>query len=221
MIDWWPAQGYIIITAASQVPHFTIQISRNPMAELALGIASIGLTLIDDAIRVLQYFRLVLADSKSLGADARKISTQTAVETARLQAFREFLHDPAGTTTRFELLPQMHQTAVVGMIQELDILFAAYSAVVVKYGLDLDVDVVGRVDVAEEMVRRATLTSTQLQLGASWKAKAAWGLFKKKNIEVAVQRLEEWNNKLQNFLLCGLCFLDDKKLMELRDGTTM
>ncbi|KAI5841303.1 hypothetical protein BZA05DRAFT_385302 [Tricharina praecox] len=60
-----------------------------------------------------------------------------------------------------------------------------------------------------------------LQLGASWKAKAAWGLFKKKNIEVAVQRLEEWNNKLQNFLLCGLCFLDDKKLMELRDGTTM
>jgi len=191
------------------------------MADLALGIASVGLALIDDAIRVLQYFRVVLADSKSFGSDARTISTRITVETARLQAFREFLNDLAGTTTRFELLPQMHQTAVVGMIQELEILFAAYSACLVKYGLDLNMDAVGGVDAGPEMVRRATMASGQVQLGASRKDKATWGLFKKKNIVAVVQRLEEWNNKLQNFLLCGLCFLEDKKLMELRELATM
>jgi len=107
------------------------------------------------------------------------------------------------------------------MIQELEILFAAYSAVVVKYELDLGVNDVGTVDGAEEMVRRATLASDQMRLGASWRDKATWGLFKKRNILTVVERLEEWNNKLQNFLLCGLCFLEDKKLMELRDVGTM
>jgi len=202
------------------------------MADIGLGPTSLAITLISDVTKVLQYFLICLRDSKHFGEDVRMISTQINTETARLEAFQEFLKEKTfEDNTRFELLPRPHQAAIVGMVQELEILFGTYRTRLAKYGIselqgDTRIDHLPALDATplddtDELVRRGTMASIAAQQSAPGKEKVSWALFKKKNIFNIVRKLEDWNNKLQSFLLCGLCFLDDAKLLAMKDQSTL
>lgn len=184
-----------------------------------MDIAGLALACISQAVEILRYFHGVIQDSKEFGEDVRQITTRITTESARLSAFREFLENKnfADGKSRFEMLPEPHRLAVSGMVQELLIMFGTYTTILNKFDLrelqagraQFNSDKIADGDMLAQKGREA---SWELQQHTKLVDKAYWGFFKKKNILNIVAKLEEWNNKLQNFLLCGLCFLDETKL---------
>lgn len=196
-----------------------------------MDIASLSIACINEAVITLRYLYQCVQDSKEFGDDIRRISTRIATESARLQAFRQFLEDKAfDGKTRFEMLPEAHRDAVLGMVQELLIIFGTYTEILKKYGI-LQLQDASKIDHlptreaasldTATLKRRGTEASRTVQETTTIINKAYWGVFRKKNVSRIVTKLEEWNNKLQDFLLCGLCFLDGAKLVGTKDHSTL
>ena len=186
------------------------------LSELGLAIA-----IVDDCVSVAFFIKDWVDKAKQFGDDVRIMRKQVATEAARLQSFSSFLKNKTvEDKTRFQMLPETHQAVVVGMIQELEILFFRYSAVIAKYkiedlqrGYELELGPSADALLNRETLRaRGTETTRITQEKAKKIDKAMWGLFKQKNISQVISDLESWNNKLMNFLICGIYFLERPEL---------
>jgi len=186
----------------------------DPISATALAIA-----IVDDTVNVVLFLKEWIDKSKRYGDDVRIMRKQVTIESARLQSFSRFLkHKLTSGRTRFEILPEIHQNAIVGMSQELEIVFLSYSAIVKKYrledlqrGYELEIGE-GTPLVGEALAKEGLETSKEIQKKATKIDKAVWGLFKRKKLSQLIMNLESWNNKLMNFLLCGIYFLENPDL---------
>jgi hypothetical protein len=180
-------------------------------AGLALGVAGVGIQIVDDAVKVIIFIRDIIHDSKHFGEDIRPLRTRTITETARLQAFSGFMKqiDDQGKT-RFDSFPLINQKAILGMMLELELLFAGYSKFVREHdinelqrGYEPDLQLKSNVDTVME---KAGKDSARVQKQASLAEKMFWGIFEKRRILSLLKSLEDWNSRLMGLLLCGLCF---------------
>jgi len=178
-----------------------------------LGGISFSVAIIDSACKVLVFFHGVVTDTKAFGSDVRSLRTQIVSETARLQAFSSFLkHKSPGGGSQFDRLPDLTKRAILGNVQELEILFGQYTALVAKYGeeelqrgYELNPGPDPNNDIFDAVVEEGITESREMQRGAKMVNVIAWGLFRKKRVVELVDKLASWNDKLMNLLLCGLC----------------
>ena len=180
----------------------------------ALAGISFSIAIIDHACNVLTFLNRVIKDTKTFGSDVRSLRTQIVSETARLQAFSAFLKNKTSSgETQFDQLSVLTKRAILGNVQELEILFGQYTALVANYkeealqrgyelnlGQDPNSDIFG-----DELVEEGITESKKMQKDANMANVLAWGLFRKKVVELA-EKLTLWNDKLMKLLLCGLCF---------------
>lgn len=183
------------------------------MAEL--GGISLSIAIVDNACKVLIFLRSAINDAKAFGSDIRSLRTQIVSETARLQAFSAFLkHKTPNGKTQFNRLSDLTKRAILGNVQELEILFGQYTALVAKYGVeklergyelnlrsDPDSDPFGDA-LAEEGIAESKGMQKEARMGEL----LAWSLFRKKKVVELADKLTSWNDKLMRLLLCGVCF---------------
>jgi len=96
------------------------------------------------------------------------------------------------------------------MIEELDMIFNSYTVFIQNHsieelqkGYELDGQLETNAGKSAEQGKQA---AKKVQTGASLRAVTKWGLFGKRKLEKLLRHMEEWNTRLQNLLLCGLCF---------------
>ena len=102
------------------------------------------------------------------------------------------------------------------MTEELEISIFSYSEVIKKYkledlqrGYELELGPSFEpLPVGETVAKAAIERSKAIQQKTKKIDKAIWGLFREKKISSLIMTLELWNNKLMNFLLCGIYFLE-------------
>jgi Prion-inhibition and propagation len=180
-----------------------------------VGGVSLAIQVTELAYKSLVFVQRVVKYSKAFGSDVQSLRTQIATEAARLQAFSAFLkHKSPSGETQFDQLPDLTKRAVLGNVQELGILFAQYTTVVAKYGVEELMRGYG-VDLAPGsqtgifgavFAEEGVAESSGIQREARAADVAAWGLFKRKNVVELADKLALWNDRLMKLLLCGLCF---------------
>ena len=115
------------------------------------------------------------------------------------------------------------------MIQELEIVFLGYSDIIKKYnledlqrGYELESYVTSeKLSGGESLANEGKEKSKVAQKKAKIIDKAVWGLFRQKKISDLISTLETWNNKLMNFLLCGIYFLDQPEVWTVNGQETV
>jgi hypothetical protein len=197
---------------------------------VAIGEIGLAISIADHTVSVVLFIKQWVETSKQYGDHVRVMRKHIAIETARLQSFSTFLKQkmPNGTT-RFEMLPQLHQAAIIGMIQELEIVFLSYSDIVKKYnvedlqrGYELESGAsLEKLSGGEALTKEEKVKSKYTQKKATIFEKAIWGLFRQKKIDALISALEGWNNKLMNFLLCGMYFLDQPEVWAVTGKDTV
>ena len=198
----------------------------------AIGATGLAISILTNGINAVEFLVTWVADSKQYGGDVRVMWTRLVTESARLSALQTFLEEknPAGKS-RFSELSVGGQRAISGMLQELEVLFDSYSNLVKKYKLEelkrsyesqmsLETED-GSVRPGFELVSEGKETSKSIQEEAIYVEVAAWGLFRKKKIEDLIQKIETWNDKLQGFLLLGVCFGSGPKMLEKTPQSTL
>jgi hypothetical protein len=179
-------------------------------AGLVLGGIGFSITIIDQSIMAIEFIIETVDGARTFGELTLKLKTRLTSECARLCAFNSFLQqeNDAGTK-RFSTLSSISQDAILGMIQELEILFCAYSDYLEKHNIEemqrgyssnmtLEKD-------TKQLVNRRKEEGKEAQDRASrWEA-AKWALFEKKRIMALIDQIEKWNNTLWGLLLCGVC----------------
>jgi hypothetical protein len=176
-------------------------------------ITALAIAVIDDSCVVINFIVEWVKNSKAFGADVRVIRTRWVTECAKLKALTDFLRDGFVTGSRFDEMPTLQRTAILGMIRELDILFASYYEAIQKHDLGelskdhisdatLDMDAL----FIDETKAIAKSEAKGIQTGTSRVKIALWGLFEKKKILRLISSLERWNDKLMQFMLCCLTF---------------
>ena len=179
-------------------------------ADLILGGTSIGLAAIDSAVKVIQFLRTWAQDAKHMGADVRSFRTRLTCECARLEALSAFLKIEDGGKRLIETFPNMAQQAVLGMLQELEVLFGQYSTYVADHSIkelqrgyavsELRSEMSGL-----ELAQKGGWEGEEIQKRTSFVTKTEWGLLRKRKIGQLIIDIEEWNSRLMSFVQSGLC----------------
>jgi len=182
-----------------------------------IGAVGLAIAAVDTTIKVVLFVRNCVDSAKQYGEDVRMMRKQHASESVRCQMFAHFLkRKMSNGKTRFEMLPKTHQNTIVGMTEELEISIFSYSEVIKKYkledlqrGYELEPGPSFEPPLVGETVAKAAIErSKAIQQKTKKIDKAIWGLFREKKISSLIMTLELWNNKLMNFLLCGIYFLE-------------
>ena len=192
----------------------------------ALGSTGLAISVVTNGQRVLEFLIDWVKSSKQYGEDVRVIHTRLTAESARLQAFVAFLKEQlASGISRYSELSEISQRAISGMVQELELAFDSYMTLVNKYkiedlqrGYEAHMAIVGQVTTSKTAARIKAAgkeESEAKQKAASHISVSAWGLFRKQKVLELVSTVESWNDKLQNFLLCGLCFGKGPRIVEV------
>ena len=191
----------------------------------SVGEVGLAIAIVDQSVRVAFFLRDWVQKVKNFGDDIRIVRKNVAIEAARLQSFSNFLKRKTGDDkTRFLLLPEIHQSVILGMIQELEITFFRYFAAIAKYRIeDLERGYEPEVGPpADKLSDPDALRMESMELSritqkkAKIVDKATWGLFKQKKVSQLILTLESWNNKLMNFLICGIYFLEQPELWHMK-----
>ena len=191
----------------------------------AVGEISLAIAIVDECVTVVRFIKDLIQEAKNFGDAIRILRKSVAVEAARLHCLSSFLKRKiVDDKTRFQLLPEVHQSVILGMIQELEIIFFRYSIAIAKYnikdlqrGYELETG-----PSAEKLSDSETLRAEGVEMGritqekAKLIDKATWALFKQKKVSQLVSALESWNNKLMNFLICGIYFLDQPEQWQMK-----
>ncbi|KAF7553410.1 hypothetical protein G7Z17_g3647 [Cylindrodendrum hubeiense] len=180
------------------------------MIELAIGATGLAIEAVNSSIHVLQFTYQLIADARRFGSDVASLRTRLAVETARLQYLSQYLKEKSDSTTpKFEMLPTSVQSAILGLIQELDIQFAAYSNFVAKHKVaELQGGYARSFEhgLNDKLDEKRSIEIESLNIGATITDRFTWGLFEKKRVFRLVDGIKEWNDRLMSLLFCGLCF---------------
>ncbi|OCL04809.1 hypothetical protein AOQ84DRAFT_225548 [Glonium stellatum] len=175
-----------------------------------VGEISFALRVTDDVIKVLTFITGWVQDARHFGGDVHAFRALLASETARLQGFIGFLQESTNSGSRFESLPSINRTAIVWTVEELDMTFSSYAAFVQKHSVEelqrgYESDAHLETNTGKS-VERGKQTVERVQSDTSFGTVTKWGLFGKRKLEKLLRDMEEWNTRLQNLLLCGLCF---------------
>ncbi|KAF1830817.1 hypothetical protein BDW02DRAFT_582587 [Decorospora gaudefroyi] len=178
------------------------------MADIAIGAIGLGLTAADQAVSVLNFIRDFLVDATHYGDQLPTFRTRITSEIARLQLFSGYLKraTPNGGSQLSALHP-VSQSAVLGLLQELEITFAAYTAYVNRH--DIVALRQGYARSLEDGIERVGLESRRREVAdvpSNLSQKLVWGFFAKKKIVALLKVLEDWNDRSMNLLLCELRF---------------
>ena len=180
-------------------------------AGLVLGGIGLSITIVDKTIKAIEFIVTTVDDVEHLGEHVPKLKTRLSCECARLQGFRSFLlQENEEGTKRLDELPLVSQDAILGMIQELELLFGSYSMYLEKHNIEelqrgyetnvrLEKDLKKLADKRKEERKEIQERVTQLEA-------TKWALFRKKKITRLIEEIEEWNGRLMGLLLCGFCF---------------
>lgn len=176
------------------------------MAGIAIGAAGLGIAITDHAIIVLGFIHDVVVDVKRFGDQVSAVRTQVMYEVARLQTISKYLnrrtHDGA---YQLSTLDPACQSAVLGLVQELEITFAAYTTYVDKhniaalrhgYAKSLEGDLGGLVldsRLAEGASAQASSTTSE---------RLRWAIFDKSRTMKLLKSLGDWNDGIMNLILC-------------------
>lgn len=184
-----------------------------------VGEIGLAIAIVNSSCTVLRFIIKSTKNSKQFGNNLRQIQNHLIAEVARLQALTDFLNQKTSSNepqlARFSVL---HRRAIIGLIQELDILFSAYRMLIQKYNLNeleefeyelSTEDEIAILGFSDNGLNPGIAESETRQQQASFPQVAAWGLFRKKNIEKMIAAVTSWNEKLMNLMICGLCFGKD------------
>lgn len=184
-----------------------------------VGEIGLAIAIVNNSCTVLKLIIKSVKDSKQFGNDLRQIQNHTIAELARLQALTDFLKQKnSSDEPQLAQFSVLHRRAIIGLIQELDILFSAYRILIDKYNLNElnefeyelstedEIAILGFSDNVENV---SLAESEKRQQRASCLEAAEWGLFRKKKIEKIIAAVTSWNDKLMNLMICGLCFGKD------------
>ncbi|KAH8882402.1 hypothetical protein GQ53DRAFT_885425 [Thozetella sp. PMI_491] len=184
------------------------------MADLGIGAAGFALESVHSSVLVLQFVAGVVVDARRFGNDVATVRTRLACETARLEYLERYLKEKTdGATPRFEKLPELVRSAILGLIQELDIQFAAYSSFVAKHkGEDFQTGYVRSFEhgIDDYLARKRRDEVEKANDKVSIAGRLMWGLFEKKRVIMLLDNIEGWNSRLMSLLLCGFCFGADE-----------
>jgi len=100
-----------------------------------MGITALAIAVIDDGCVVVNFIVQWVTGSKAFGADVRAIKTRFVTQSAKLKAINDFLRSGSATGFNFNEIPVLRRTAILGMVQELEILFASYNQTIQKHDL--------------------------------------------------------------------------------------
>ena len=192
----------------------------------ALGSTGLAISVLTNGQKVIQFLIEWVKTSKQYRDDVRVVQTRLSSQSARLGAFTAFLKQEAAPgSSHYSEMSAIFQRSVSGMIQELELAFDTYQALINKYkiddlrrGYEAQMSIEDSDGIAQTKARMVAATkkeSETRQKSASYMGAAAWGLFRKKKVVDLIDSVEAWNDKLQNFLLCGLCFGKGPKIGEM------
>jgi len=165
------------------------------MAETSLAVGTTGLALgtVQASISILKFLSRLITGMEDFGDDTPTFQARLLCEVARLEYLSQYLKEGAdGSTPKFETLPSPVQLAIAGLVEELELRFLAYSHLVTQ---NRDVTVLGKRKENVKGINKVTISGQPKR-----------GIFQKKRIIQLLSDTEEWNSRLKNLLLCGLCF---------------
>jgi len=180
-------------------------------ADLALGGLSLAIQIVDKCVKVVEYFAEKIENTKNLGEHVGKLKTRITCECARLQAFNRFLaQETENGEKKLERLPGITQDAIIGMIQELEMLFWSYSQYVEQQSItELQRGYANHKvleQTPEQIVEGKKQERKEARERFDWRDAAKWAFSDKKRITNLVQEIEEWNNRMMGLLLVGICY---------------
>jgi hypothetical protein len=180
-------------------------------AGLVLGGIGLSITIVDKSIKAIEFIIGTINDAKTFGEHVLKLKTRLTSECARLYAFSTFLQQENETgIKRLNTLPLISQDAIVGMIQELELLFWGYSTYLENHDIEElqrgYTTSEGLAEDAKQLADRRKEERKGTQDRVSWWQATKWGLVEKRKVAALVEQIEEWNERLWRLLLCGLCF---------------
>lgn len=180
------------------------------MAELVIGAVSLGIQVVDSSITVLGFIHDVVFNSKHYGAHVTALRSRISSETARLDTFLSYLKEKtADGRPQLAIMHVSCQTAVISLIQELEVTFAAFSNYVKHHDIDalrrgyaksIDSNALDAVLDAKLLDLKRTEGHTALL------DKVVWSLFQKRKVLRLVNALQGWNDRLMDVLLCNFVF---------------
>jgi hypothetical protein len=183
------------------------------MAELIVGAVALGIQVADSSITVLSFINEVVVNTKHYGDQVTALRSRISAETARVDTFLTYLKNktPNGQP-KLATLHASCQSAVVCLIQELEVTFAAFASYIQQHDIDalrrgyaLNID-----DDALDKVLDAKLLEIKRTKGNALRLdRLAWSLFQKRKVLRLVDSLQSWNDSLMNVLLCDAVFGPD------------
>lgn len=175
-----------------------------------VGAVSLGIQVTETSIKVISFIIDVVVNTKNYGNGVTALRSRISAENARIETFLAYLKQrTADDKPKLVTLHVSCQNAVVLLIQELEVAFAAFSAYMKRH----DIDALKRGYVAEidEKALDAALDAKVLEIkrikGDTPRLdRLVWSLFQKRKVLELVNTLEAWNDRLMNVLLCDAVF---------------
>jgi hypothetical protein len=180
--------------------------TTSSMAGIAIGAVGLGISVTDHAIIVLGFIHDVVVDVKRFGDQVSAVRAQVMYEVARLQTISKYLNHqtPDGAYQLYTLDPAC-QSAVLGLVQELEVIFAAYTACVDKhniaalrqgYAKSLEGGLGGLV------LDSRLAEGANAQAASTTRERLRWAIFNKAKITKLLKSLGDWSDRIMNLLLC-------------------
>lgn len=173
-----------------------------------VGGVGLGISVIDNSIRVLSLIRDIYIDTQHYGDEVTTVRARITHEIARLHEFSEYLrlHTITGDSHISTLHPSC-QSAVIRLIEELDVTFVTYTNHINKYNTDSFRKGYAKSNEGESS-RDAQDSRSQeakdLQATNRLSGRLLWSLFQKRNVLRLLKVLEDWNDRLIKLLLCSI-----------------
>lgn len=177
------------------------------------GVTALAIGILDHAVKIVNFVIEWAQKTRAFGEDVRSMRTRLTTESSQLQTMTSFLREQVGNATRFDAFPEVQRQAIFGMIQEIEVLFASYSEIVAKYKIEelqQGYEAKKKLDISKlslwPLAKASKEEAKKMYKEASFTKVAAWGLLEKKKVDQLLTSLENWNNKLLRFVICGLTF---------------
>lgn len=186
------------------------------MEGLAIGATGLGIKVIESTIQVLGFIHDVVVDARHYGEQTQSIKTKIIAEVSRLNSLESYLQSTAWTVG--EKMPEIAnlrpatQSAVLNLLQELDISFAVFSAYIRKHNMEVfktgyaKSSSAGPSATMDQRLALQAIDAQQTQESTPRTDKLLWGAFTKKKVIKLVDGVKEWNDTLMNVLLCDKVF---------------
>ncbi|KAG8529892.1 uncharacterized protein KY384_005373 [Bacidia gigantensis] len=195
-------------------------------ADVGLGSVSLALSVLSRGQVIIEFLIEWVRSSKHYGEDVRVIRTRLSTQSARLSAFSAFLEKESKPgVSHFNELSDVFRRSICGMTEELELTFDSYYSLINKYKIEdlqrgFETQMVidessGPTKKRTSIVAASKKESEARQKAASFRNISTWGLFRKKNVFDLINKIESWNDQLQNFLICGLCFGKGPRIGEM------